>query len=168
MRVGEAISLDCADVDLGRGVSTIRHSKFDKSREVPILPSVASALACYAELRVERFPRATPFFVSLKGTRLFYKNVHFVYHETVKRVGIASSLPGCRPRVHDLRHSFAIRAMARIEAIDDRDAAEAARVRLSTYLGHFDVSSTYWYLEATPELLGPALRKLEARKAEEP
>ena len=160
MRVGEAISLERCDVELDEALLVVRHAKFDKSREVPVHRSTAAALRRYATLRDRHCPRPSSpsFFVSTTGTRLIYKNVHFVFHELVKDVSLVSTSPRCRARIHDLRHSFAIRAMTAIEGGDD---AELARTRLSAYLGHFDVASTYWYLEATPELLGTAAARLE-------
>lgn len=163
MRVGEAISLDRCDVDLDDALVVVRHTKFNKSREVPVHPTTATALLRYAKLRDLHCPRPSSprFFVSTKGTGLIYKNVHYVFHELVKQVGLSSSVPRCRPRIHDVRHSFAVRVMTAIEEREGPEAAEVARTRLSAYLGHFNVASTYWYLEATPELLETATARLE-------
>ena len=110
MRVGEAISLDRCDADLAAGIITVRKAKFGKSRQVPLHPGTMTALEAYARIRDENIPRpGTPaFFVSLTGTRLIYKNVHFTYHRLTGAAGLRPRSARCRPRIHDLRHSFAV------------------------------------------------------------
>lgn len=157
MRVGEAIRLDSDDVDWRHELIVIRHSKFRKSREVVLHTSVMRALKCYASGR-EQFhgkARSPAFFVSLTGTRLIYNNVHHTFADLVRRTGIGRE----RARLHDLRHTFAVQTLLRWhrEGLD----INAWLPRLSTYLGHADPSSTYWYLTASPELMALAGRKLE-------
>jgi len=139
----------------------VRDSKFDKSREVPFHPTAARALADYARLRDATFrrPRSPAFLLSLAGTRLIYNNVHCAFHALVQTVGLASRSPSCRPRIHDLRHAFAVCTLSDWH----RSGVDVAALmpRLSTYLGHIDPVSTYWYLSATPELLELASRRLE-------
>ncbi|HUC14481.1 MAG TPA: tyrosine-type recombinase/integrase [Acidimicrobiales bacterium] len=161
MRVGEAIALDRADVDLDEAVLIVRHAKFDKSRQVPVHQSTATALGAYAELRDRSCPASSSpsFFVSTAGTRLIYQNVHLVFHRLVGQAGISARSEHCRPRVHDLRHSFACRAALRTEASDD---PRLSLTTLAAYLGHFDPTGTYWYLQATPALLEAAMACLEA------
>jgi integrase len=160
MRVGEAIDLDHTDLDPERGVITVRESKFGKSREVPLHPSTLAALDAYANNRHRRFsrPRSPAFFLSLAGTRLIYRNVHPVFLRLVKWAGLAERKPR-RPRLHDLRHSFAVHTLA--DAYRAGLDVERLVPLLSTYLGHVSPSSTYWYLSAVPELLGVAARRLE-------
>jgi integrase/recombinase XerD len=160
MRVGEAIELDRTDLDPERGVITVRHGKFGKSREVPLHPSTLHALQAYARHRRRRIARLTSaaFFLSLAGTRLFYKNVHPVFLRLLEWAGLADRKPR-RPRIHDLRHSFAVRTLA--DAYRAGLDVERQLPVLSTYLGHVSPSSTYWYLSAVPELLGVAAQRLE-------
>jgi integrase/recombinase XerD len=161
MRVGEAISLDRDDLDTRSGLLTVRDGKFGKSRQLPLHDSVLQALAGYAQLRESRRRQpATPaFFASVTATRLIYQNVHFTFHELTKQAGLRPRSAACRPRVHDLRHTFAVTTLARWYA-DGGDVA-ARLPLLSTWLGHADPSGTYWYLTGTPELLALAAARLE-------
>jgi integrase/recombinase XerD len=161
MRVGEAIRLDLDDIDWSEGSLTIRASKFGKSREVVLHPTTVAALRAYAQRRQQLRPRPrTPsFFVSLAGTRLIYNNVHFTFHELVQEAGIGPRAPRCRPRPHDLRHTFAVNTLLTWYR-DGLDVPSRMHL-LSTYLGHLDPGDTYWYLSATPELLGLAGQRLE-------
>ncbi|HEV3066879.1 MAG TPA: tyrosine-type recombinase/integrase [Streptosporangiaceae bacterium] len=110
MRAGEVIRLDRPDTDLQAGLLTIRQSKFGKSRQLPLHATTMTALASYAALRDRHHPRpATPaFFLSLTGTRLIYKNVHRTFRQLTRRAGLRPRSPACRPRIHDLRHSFTV------------------------------------------------------------
>lgn len=161
MRVGEAISLDRTDLDQNQGIITVRSGKFGKSREVPLHPSALDALEAYARDRRGRFsrPRSSAFLLSLAGTRLLYKNVHPTFLRLVEWAGLADRKPR-RPRIHDLRHTFAVHTLA--DAYRAGLDVERVVPVLSTYLGHVNPSSTYWYLSAVPELLGVAARRLEA------
>jgi integrase/recombinase XerD len=145
MRVGEAISLDHGDLDAGQGLLTIRDGKFGKSRQLPLHPSVLQALTGYARLRDSRpgRPASPAFFTSVTGTRLIYQNVHFTFHELVKAAGLEPRSAACRPRIHDLRHTFAVTALTRWYA-DGGDVA-ARLPLLSTWLGHASPDGTYWY-----------------------
>jgi integrase/recombinase XerD len=161
MRAGEAIRLDRPDVDLRAGLLTIRESKFGKSRQLPLHATTVAALAGYATVRDQRHPRpaTAAFFLSLTGTRLIYKNVHFTYHRLTQAAGLSPRSPQCRPRIHDLRHSFAVTTLLRWYQ-DGGDVA-AQLPLLSAWLGHADPASTYWYLTGTPELLALAATRLE-------
>jgi site-specific recombinase XerD len=160
MRVGEAIGLDRTDLDWDSRLLTIRSSKFGKSREVAFHDSTLEALAQYARSRDQLHPRSKSpsFFVSSAGTRLHYANVQRTFRRLVQRAGL-KRLSERQPRLHDLRHSFAVRTM--INWYSDGQDVEARLPLLSTYLGHFDPNSTYWYLSAAPELLALAAERLE-------
>jgi integrase len=161
MRVGEAIGLDRGDLDAINGLLTIRNGKFGKSRELPLHPSSANALTDYLR-RTDQPPRqrsTSAFFVSTAGTRLLYTNVQNTFHQLVHRAGLAPRSASCRPRLHDLRHSFAIRTL--LDAYRDGGDPAARLALLSTYLGHVDPGKTYWYLSAAPELLLLAGDRLE-------
>jgi len=162
MRVGEAIRLDRADVDLDRGVITVLRSKFGKSRCLPLHESTTRALVAYARRRDQLRPRPEhdSFFVSLRGTRLDHSVVDAVFHALIQAVGLDPSPTG--PRAHDLRHTFAVDTLA---AWHRSGVDVGARLpALSTYMGHASPSSTYWYLHAAPELLSFAAQKLEGPK----
>lgn len=165
IRVGEAIALDRGDVDLAAGRLTVRFGKFGKTRELVLHPSAVDALRRYQRLRDRLAPRTgTPaLFVSLAGTRLRYCNVHHAFHRLVRVAGLTPRSVSCRPRIHDLRHSFAVHAM-----LDAYAAGEDGQVRLtllSTWLGHVHPASTYWYLSASPELMAIAGQRLEQHLA---
>lgn len=160
MRVGEALRLDRTDIDWAEGVLLVRESKFGKSRYVPVAPSTLAALERYAALRDKLCPEPlTPsFFVSVRGTRVIYAVVHEVFRRLCDNAGIGVGSP-TRPRVHDLRHTFCVRTL--LGWYHAGDNVEARLPTLSTYLGHRDPRSTYWYLSAAPELLALAAGRLE-------
>jgi integrase len=162
MRLGEAIRLECADVDWEHGVLTIRLSKFGKSRQIPVDPSTLSALKTYDRARDQLCSRSRAtanLFVSIRGTRLLQPNVDRTFHHVAGRAGLRPRSPRCRPRLHDFRHSFAIRTLLcwYRAGLD----VQAMLPRLSTYLGHTNPANTYWYLSAEPELLALAGQPLE-------
>jgi integrase len=161
MRVGEVIRLDRKDVDMKNGVLTVRDSKFGKSREVPLHESTVQALRTYARRRARLcpHPKSPAFLVSTPGTRLIYKNVQHVYIMLTRRAGLTPRSPSCRPRIHDLRHTFAVRTV--LEWYRASLDVETRLPLLSTYLGHSAPASTYWYLSATPELMALASQRLE-------
>ena len=161
MRVGEAIRLDRGDLDFAHALLVVRDSKFGKSREIALHPSTMRALRVYLRLR-DRLqpPPSTPaLFISPAGTRLLYCNVDWTFLRLVERAGLRPRSASCRPRLHDLRHSFAVRTV-----LDWYRAGVEVQARLpllSTYLGHADPEATYWYLSAAPELLTLAGERLE-------
>jgi integrase len=152
--------MDTADVDWDEGVLLIRQSKFGKSRYVPLHPTTVDALHEYADRRDEYQPILgnASFFVSLTGRRLIYPTVRDVFGQLRADIGIGAG-SAQQPHIHGLRHTFAVNTLVRWY----RDGADvAARMPwLSTYLGHHDPRSTYWYLSATPELLAIAADRME-------
>jgi integrase len=160
MRVGEAIALDRDDVDQQEAILTIRDGKFGKSREVALHPTTLDALGRYAEERDRTFRRnAVPaFFVSLRNKRPIYQNVHHTFFRLVDAAGLAQRKPR-RPRIHDLRHSFAFWTLSDWYRAD-LDVGQRLPL-LSTYLGHVSPTTTYWYLTAAPELLSLAAKRLQ-------
>jgi len=161
MRVGEAIGLDCGDFDATNGLVIVHRGKFGKSRQLPLHPSTVDTLRDYLR-RSDRAPSAasTPaLLVSTAGTRLLYTNTQCTFRQLVCRAGLKPRSAACRPRLHDLRHPFAVRTV--LDGYRD-DADVGARLPLlSTYLGHVDPGKTYWYLSAAPELLALAGGRLE-------
>lgn len=161
MRVGEAIRLDRADFDPAAGVLTIRDTKFGKSRLVPVHPTVTQALSGYLRLRDQLHPGPSDpaVFISPAGTRLLYCNVHATWRKLVRAAGLQARSPRCRPRPHDLRHSFAVASL--LDAYAAGQDGQARLALLSTYLGHTNPADTYWYLSAAPELMALAGHRLE-------
>jgi integrase/recombinase XerD len=161
MRIGEAIGLQRDDVDLSAGVITVREAKFDRARLVPLHPSVTEALSRYAAQR-DRLcprPRSRAFFLSGAGTALDRSGVGRVFRRITIATGMRTAT--VHPRVHDLRHSFAVETLIRWQRsgvdVDEHIAA------LSTYLGHISPADTYWYLSASPELMALAAERLQVR-----
>jgi integrase/recombinase XerD len=165
IRIGEAIGLDDGDFDTGRELLVIRHAKYGKHRLVPLHPSTTRALTRYAGLRRQAhpFPASPALFVSTAGTRLLHSNIGLTFAGLAGRAGLTRRSASCRPRVHDLRHSFAVNTVLGWY----RDGADipAPMPRLSTYLGHTDPQHTFWYLSAAPELMALAGQRLEAHLA---
>ena len=163
MRVGEAIRLDRGDLTEADATLMIRESKFGKSRMVPLQPSMLTALQRYARLRddVHRQPTTVSFFVSTRGNRMVYPTIQAVFRNLCDGAGIGTDAPS-PPRIHDLRHTFAVRTLRGwYRAGEDVDARLPV---LSTYLGHRDPRWTYWYLSAAPELLSLAASRLETAR----
>lgn len=165
MRVGEAIRLSDRDIDRDLAVITIRATKFGKSRQVPVTATTIDALGAHIDVRDKAHPSPVcpRVFVSGAGTPLAYSHFCLTFRRAIDRAGIGDPAPVLRPRIHDLRHSFAVRAL-----VDwHRCGADVAAMlpRLSTYLGHREPRYTYRYLTATPELLGHAVALLEADQA---
>jgi integrase/recombinase XerD len=163
MRVGEARRLERYDVDLTSGVLTIREGKFGRSRLVPLHASTTEALRSYAAER-DRLcpkPKGPAFFVTRVRSKKSVSNssVHGVFNQLVDTAGLRSNTG--RPRIHELRHSFAVRTL--IELHRSGADVHAQIAVLSTYLGHVDPASTYWYLSAAPELMELAAARLDRR-----
>ena len=165
MRVGEAIRLDQGDIGHRRGVLTVIESKFGKSRELAVDATTTAALRAYLA-RGDRPVAVEPtdaVFTSATGTRLTYCNVHLAFKRIVKHAGLAPRSTACRPRPHDLRHTFAVDTLLDAYRHDagDTEHIQAQIALLCTYLGHVNPGSTYWYLQAAPELLALAADRLE-------
>lgn len=164
MRVGEALKLDDADLDTADGVLVVRESKFGKTRLVPIAPSTVDALAAYAALRDRLVDRRVPaVFVSARGNRAIYACVQQTFRRLCDTTGVGADAPR-PPRVHDLRHSFAVNTVVGWHRAGEN--VDARLPALSTYLGHRDPRSTYWYLSAAPELLALAAARIETGTVE--
>ncbi len=157
LRVSEALALDRGDVDLEEALLTIRRTKFGKDRLVPIHPTTANALKDYAARR-DRFLRTVStkgFFVAESGRRVTQYAARYCFAKLSQRIGLRQPVPrnklGRGPRIHDLRHRFAVRTLVDWYRADKNVDQEIPK--LATYLGHASVEGTYWYIEAVPELL---------------
>jgi integrase len=165
LRVGEIIRLDRDDVDFELGVLIVRNSKAGKSRIVPLHLTSTEALTAYALERDSLLPEpvAPSFFISTAGTRLLSGNLNTVFGKMLGLAGLPPRSARRGPRLADLRHSFAVSTV-----LDwHRSAAEvqAKLPLLSSFLGHANPVSTYWYLSASPELLVAAAARLDTAGA---
>jgi len=167
MRVGELIRLDREDVDWTEAMLTLRNGKFGKSREVVLDSSTMDVLHAYDQQRRRTFsrPKTAAFFVSMAGTRLQYSELQRRFRVLVRRAGIAwEQGHGRPPRLHDLRHTFAVNTLLGWYRAGV-DVAERIHL-LSTYMGHSDPANTYWYQSAAPELMALAAERLERTAGE--
>ena len=167
MRVSEVRNLRDADVDWNEGVLTIRQTKFAKSRLVPLHPTMLHALRTFVRHRDRFFanvrPHLTPqrLFVTSCGTPLAISVPGRIFLLISRQIGLRGAEQRQGPRIHDLRHRFAVDTLVRWY----RSGEEVDRLLpiLSTYVGHTHVSGTYWYLRCTPELMAAAGDRLERR-----
>ena len=165
MRISEALALTDADVDLKVGLLTIRQSKFGKARLVPLHLTALAALQRYRRER-DRYVRSTPdtpLFIGsrgrLLGQSLGEHQVHRIFDQLRRQLGWTGRGAHGAPRIHDLRHSFAVKRLLlwHQQGVD----LDQRMLALSTYLGHVKVSSTYWYFTAVPELMAIAGKRFE-------
>lgn len=161
MRDGEAARLCRDDVDLDEGVVTITESKFAKSRLVYLHPTTVTALREYVITRDRLVPEpaSEKFFVNGQGRPLTATNLSHTFAQVRALAGLQGLRAGKDPRLHDLRHTFTIATM--LDWYRDSGDVQARLPVLSTWLGHVDPKSTYWYLQAVPELLALAAARLD-------
>lgn len=167
MRLTEALSLKAEDIDWGQGVVTIGRAKFQKSRLVPLHQSTLRQLRAYIKRR-DRFFAKRPWrqpvnriFVSTHGAALTSNEVGHDFRMLTRRIGLREVDASRGPRIHDLRHRFAVATLLRWYR-KGKNVASLLPV-LSTYLGHVFITGTYWYLTCTPELMEAAGKRLETR-----
>jgi integrase len=168
MRQGEACRLLRDDTDLETGTLVIRDSKFGKSRLVFLHPTTVAALRSYERARDRAFPEpeAATFLVNSRGRPLDGHNLPHTFAPLAVTAGIRVP-PGQRaPRLHDLRHVFTVVTL--LDWYRDGGNVQARLPLLSTWLGHVDPKSTYWYLQAVPELLALAAGRLEQERQAAP
>lgn len=164
IRTGEAIALDIASFDPHSHTLTIT-GKYGKVRMLPLHPTVAAALTDYLDRRDRLLPAAgcSALLISTRGTRLQPSGVHPTFRRLTNEAGLRPASSSCRPRLHDLRHTFAVSTM--LDAY--RSGADPAVVLpvLATWLGHTEPRDTYWYLTGTAELLAAATERLQSLAA---
>lgn len=163
MRVSEALNLKRSDL-MADGVLRIRDAKFGKSRFVPLHPSVAHELQRYLRQRQKVLSASDHVFLSANAKPIVHSTAFHTFRRILQLAGIGPR-NGRWPRIHDLRHSFATRVLEQCAMHSDEVSRHV--VALSTYLGHVDIVSTYWYQEATPELLAGMARAAEVLVAKE-
>lgn len=161
LRVSEALQLTQSDIAWEQNLLTIRVTKFRKTRLVPVHPSTTLALRTYAELRDRLHPlrQSDSFFVTRRGAPLPASSVRRTFATLRKQLSWSARSGNRLPRIHDLRHSFACRRL--LQWYKQGVAVDQIIDALSTYLGHADVTNTYWYLTGVPELLELAVARFE-------
>jgi integrase len=164
LRISEAVNLTLDDVDLVDGILTIRCSKFGKSRMIPLHHSTVTALADYRERRASFLTdRLVPYwFVNRRGKQVRCDTVDGMFRRLANRLGLVGKNGQRHPRLHDLRHRFAMTTL--MQWYGDGQDVERRLPVLSAYLGHVEVRDTYWYLSACPELLAAAKDRLERHR----
>ncbi len=166
LRVSEALHLLDSDVDLKLGMLTIRETKFAKSRQVPMHPSTVEALRQYRSQRNLHIDVTdeTPFFIGARGQRLGQalgsSNVNLVFNKIRDQLGWINRGAHNGPRIHDLRHTFVVRRILlwQAQGLD----VDQQMLALSTYVGHTNVTNTYWYLTGIPQLMAGAAERFES------
>lgn len=161
LRTGEAIGLDLADLDMHAATLTVT-GKYGKVRLLPLHPTVASGLTGYLAERDRLLPASTcpALLVSAHGRRLRVTAVDATFREVAQTAGLRATSSACRPRLFDLRHSYAVSVM--LDAYRSGADPAAALPVLATWMGHADPRDTYWYLTGTAELLAAAAERLRA------
>jgi integrase len=158
MRISEALAVQLDDVTADGLL--VRETKFQKSRMLPLHATTQRALDNYIVARNRLRAVDHALFLSVAGKPLSYNTVRKVFLQLLHRIGIQGAHAGRNPRIHDLRHTFAVRSLE--QCGHDRVAVARHVVALSTYLGHAHVTDTYWYLQATPVLMGQIAEASEA------
>jgi integrase len=166
LRVSEAVHLLDTDVDLKSGMLTIRQTKFAKSRHVPLHPSTVEVLKHYRSQRNVsiKVMDDTPFFIGTRGRHLGHgldlRQVHRVFINLRDQLGWINRGAHDGPRIHDLRHTFVVRRVLlwQAQGLD----VDQQMLALSTYVGHTNVTNTYWYLTGIPQLMAVAAEKFES------
>ncbi len=147
LRISEALNLTVADV--AHDGLLIRETKFRKTRLVPLHDTAVAGLKGYLALR-RPCSETDPVFVNACGLPLRYITVKETFDRLAAKAGVVPAMKR-RPRLHDLRHTFAVRALQGTPL--DRSRSGAHMAALATYMGHVNIHATYWYLEATADLM---------------
>lgn len=161
LRLSEARRLRRHDVDLEKDLLIVREGKFRKSRLLPLHPTTAQALSRYAARRkaFHSAPRSDFFFTTDRAPFLEHAAVEKTFSRLRDRLGWTTQGRTVRPRIHDLRHTFAVRRL--LMWYEQGADVNQKILALATYLGHAKVSDTYWYLSATPELMAVTAQRFE-------
>jgi integrase/recombinase XerD len=163
LRISEAIKLERQDVDFHQELLTIRQTKFNKSRLIPLHTSTRDVLTQYAEHRdrLVPTPRSSCFLLNDCGRCLERSTVLRTFHDLSRQIGLRGPSDHTGPRIHDFRHRFALNTL--IQWYRAGEDIERRLPVLSTFLGHTHAADTYWYLSVHPELMGLATSRLEQR-----
>lgn len=160
LRLGECLALDREDLDERQLLLVVRRAK-GGGRKVPLHETTFHALRSYYELVDAHFPEpvSPSVLVSIRGTRMNKDSIHATFPALMDRAGLTGRGQRARPRPHDLRHAFAVRQL--IEWYEQGIDVDARIPLLTAVLGHRDPTSTYWYLQAAPELFAIVGQRLE-------
>jgi integrase len=160
LRLGEALALDRDDLDTDRSQLIVRNAKRG-GRTIPLHDKTIRALGNYFGCVDRHFPKpvSPAVFVSIRGTRMNKDSIHATFPKLIDLAGLAGRGQRARPRVHDLRHGFAVRQL--LDWHQQHVDVDTRMPLLSAVLGHSDPASTYWYAEAAPELLAIVGKRLE-------
>jgi integrase len=160
LRLGEALGLDRQHVDLTDGALHVR-ARQAKQREVPLHPTATGALRSYAHRRDRCWPQPSSpaFFLNTRGGRLTNSEFNGTFAKLIKQIGLEGAGERARPRPHDLRHTLAVRTL--LDWIAAGEDVDRRMPELSTFLGHVQPESTYWYLQAVPELMALIAARLQ-------
>lgn len=161
LRLSEACQLQTDDVDLAKGILTVRQTKFRKTRLVPLHPTTTQALRVYGADRDTHLGvcRTAGLFRTERASTLKPPTVDKTFSRLRHRLGWTDQGRARPPRIHDLRHTFAVRRLLAwcVAGVD----VDRKILALSTYLGHVKPSDTYWYLTAIPELMAVTAQRFE-------
>jgi len=163
LRSGEAVALEVDDLSLDDGVLTVT-GKYGKQRLVPLHVSTLEALSGYLQLRatLTGTPPTGPLLAGVRGSRLNVNTARAAFRAIADACALPTQ-PGCAPpRLHDLRHTFAVNTL--IDAYRQGGDIDARIAALANYLGHVDPVNTYWYLSASPELMALARDRMTAHQ----
>jgi integrase/recombinase XerD len=149
LRISEVLALQIDDIRPD-GLY-IRETKFRKSRLVPLHQTTAKQLALYLDRRRQVAGAETRVFVSLRRKPLRYTTVNETFLALLRKVGLRAGPGQPGPRLHDVRHTFASRALE--NSPDGQSRITKHMLALSTYLGHAHITDTYWYLQSTTQLM---------------
>jgi integrase/recombinase XerD len=152
LRISEALQLELTDWDPAQAVLTVRQTKFGQSRYVPLSPSAATVLKRYLRARTQAFPqtKSAALFLDRRAKALAYWQAGQNFAALRRQLGWQNKQP--RPRLHDLRHTFAVECLRRWYR-QGQEQLNAKILSLAVYLGHRNIRHTYWYLTGVPDLL---------------
>ena len=168
MRISEALRLSIRDICDVETQITVHHSKFQRSRLVPLHPTATTAIRAYLRIRAKygSMEESTPLFLHERtGERLTYRNVRSAFGQIAAALGIVARGGHQVVRIHDLRHSFICRRLMLWQ--EHGTDIGNAMMALSTYVGHVNLSDTYWYMQAVPDLMAIAGGRFEALSAKD-
>ena len=161
LRIGEALNLIEDNIDLESGLLTITGAKFGKTRLIPIHATTQEILIQYQNARQEQLGRPSMdyWFINQCGKRLGYDCIRYHFHKLLKQLKIYDKAGHPRPRLHDLRHYFAVSTLTRWyhQGVN----VDSQLPVLSAFLGHVETRDTYWYISACPNLMNAAKARLE-------
>ncbi|MFC2173062.1 tyrosine-type recombinase/integrase [Acidobacteriota bacterium] len=158
LRISEALALVFDDITADGLV--IRNTKFQKNRLVPLHETAQAGLDSYLCRRRCFATCDDHIFITVRGKVLDRSSVQWTFRRILKAIGLDPARDGRRPRIHDLRHTYACRAL---EACPEgRDNVGRHMRALSTYMGHSKIDDTFWYLESTPHLMQDIAKTCES------